>query len=417
MNFKLKIIIAFILVYSAFCFLSLNRHSNGKIFTYHSEIWADKAGYNVYLPSLFIYEFKADQFPDSIETLTGNGFRKDASTNKIITKYPYGVSLLQSPFWLAAHAISPIKDGYSIFYQKSIDFAGSFYLTLGLFFLFFTVRRSYSFRFSILLSLGIILSSGIFYYGIFETGMSHVYSFCCLSSLLFFLFDKENHSKNFYYILIASLLYIMIRPINIIFLGPLFLFLIYIKTISFKFSDLKSIPKTRFIISAMIILMIALPQFLYFNYAFGSMVTNSYKNEPFYFPTISRIAQMLFGPDNGLLIYYPILAAIIVYYIANKTPYRFLFATILLIYILLYSSWWSLSLGCSFGHRAINDIILIIFLPILISDTKPSRIFLAALIIAVLINVKFIFSYDTCLHYSKDWDYSEYFSVLFGEFK
>ena len=139
---KLKIFLLFLLVYALFSFISLNRHSKSKIYTYHSELWADKAGYNVYLPALFIYDFDAAKFPDSLDYKVGNGFILDTSTKKIITKYPYGVSLLQSPFWLIAHGLSENKDGYSLPYQKAIDFAGCFYLTLGLFFLFFILFSS-----------------------------------------------------------------------------------------------------------------------------------------------------------------------------------------------------------------------------------------------------------------------------------
>jgi hypothetical protein len=34
-----------------------------------------------------------------------------------------------------------------------------------------------------------------------------------------------------------------------------------------------------------------------------------------------------------------------------------------------------------------------------------------------LINFKFIFSYDSCLFTSYNWDFTEYKSILFGEFK
>ncbi len=133
---KAKLIGLFTLLYGLLCFLSLNRHSQVKLNTYHTELWADKAGYNVYLPALFIYNFDAKQLPPKLVANAGNGFAVDSTSNKLITKYPYGVALLQSPFWLVAHAFSPQKDGYSLYYQKSIDFAGSFYLTMGLFFLY-----------------------------------------------------------------------------------------------------------------------------------------------------------------------------------------------------------------------------------------------------------------------------------------
>lgn len=414
MNFKLKVIISIIFIYGLFCFLSLNRHSNSKIYTYHSEIWADKAGYNVYLPSLFIYDFNGSKFPKQIVEHTGYGFAIDSTTSKVITKYPYGVSLLQSPFWLIAHLLSSEKNGFSLFYQKSIDFAGSFYLTQGLFFLFFIIRKYKSLFHSILLSLGIIISTGIFYYGIFETGMSHIYSFCCLAAILFMILNYQSSTFQISCLIILSLIYVLIRPLNIIFLTPILFFYIYNGSLKINLSAFK---KTHLILLLSIIILLLIPQLLYYNYAFGSFVTDSYKNEPFLFPSPSRIFELLVSPNNGLLLYYPIIIGLLIYYfITNQVENKLIFS-LLIIYIIVYASWWSLSLGCGFGHRAINDIILIFFLPIITSSKQAPKWFYGFFIVCVLINIKFIFSYDTCLHKSLNFNYLEYKSILFGEFK
>src|SRR5690554_5459863 len=79
-------------------FLSFNRHSKSGYFNYHSEIWADKAGYYVYLPAAFKFNFDSRQFPDSIQIKTGGGFELLQDQQKVVTKYPYGVALLQAPF-------------------------------------------------------------------------------------------------------------------------------------------------------------------------------------------------------------------------------------------------------------------------------------------------------------------------------
>ncbi|MCD6017855.1 MAG: hypothetical protein K0S53_976 [Bacteroidetes bacterium] len=413
---KFKIISAFFLVFGLFAFISLNRHSVARNFTYHSELWADKAGYNVYLPALFIYDFKAEQLPGQIEVKTGNGFHADSTSGKIITKYPYGVSLLQSPFWLMAHVISTEKDGYSFLYQKSIDIAGSFYLSLGLFFLFFTLRKFRPPLQSIALSMGIILSTGIFYYGIFETGMSHVYSFACLSAILYFAIHLKdaNYKKYLMLILLASILYIIIRPLNLLFLIPILLYF-YFSTGHFIRSYLFS---GKFIlVMVLLAALFIIPQLLYYQYAFGSYFTNSYQNEPFVFPSFNRILILLFGSDNGLFIYYPILVVLLFYLVKSFNTISRLGIGLLLMYVLIYASWWSLSLGCGFGHRAINDIVLILFVPIFTNGKKTDPIFLSLLVICSLLNIKFMFSYDSCLFTSDSWNYTEYLSILFGEFK
>lgn len=417
---KQKIIFAFLLVYALFGFISLNRHSQAKNFSYHTELWADKAGYNVYLPSLFIYDFNANAFPDSTDFKTGHGFILNSETGKIVTKYPYGVALLQSPFWLIAHFISNEKDGYSLLYQKSIDLAGSFYLTLGLFFLFFMFNKLYAAKQSVLLSLSVILSSGIFYYGIFETGMSHIYSFCCLSILMYLLLHKNDFKPSYYLLFISliAMIYVIVRPINALFLLPLLMYFLYINHPDyFNRNNLLNMSKAQFLTILMIIFLFALPQVLYYKYAFGSFIAKSYQNESFQIPTPDRIIKLLFSPDNGLLIYYPICVLMVIYSFCIKHSYKLLILLLFISYILIYASWWSLSLGCGFGHRAINDIILLFFIPLFITPVKIKKWLIIFLICFSIVNIKFIFSYDSCLFTSYDWDFTEYRSILFGDFK
>jgi hypothetical protein len=417
---KLKIVFLFLLVYALFSFISLNRHSKSKIYTYHSELWADKAGYNVYLPALFIYDFDATKFPDSLDYKVGNGFTLDASTKTIVTKYPYGVSMLQSPFWLIAHSLSETKDGYSMPYQKSIDFAGCFYLTIGLFFMFFIFNQLYSVWQSILFSLLILFSSGIFYYGIFETGMSHIYSFCTLSILLYLLLNKQNLKTTNYLLLIGilSLIYLIIRPINVLFLIPILGYFLYQNHEAyFNRNNILTITKYQTLLIIFVSILFILPQLLYYNYAFGSFFVKSYQNEPFETPTLSRITELLFSPNNGLLIYYPVCLVMVFYSFWTNHKLKFLLLSLFIIYILIYASWWSLSLGCGFGHRAMNDIVLVFFAPFFIFSEKPKKWIILTILALAIVNFKFIFSYDSCLYNSVNWDFTEYASILFGEFK
>lgn len=420
MNQKVKILSAFLLVYGALCFISLNRHSHAKIHTYHSEIWADKAGYNVYLPATFIYNFQYKLFPRHIDSLTGYGFTVDSTNQKIITKYPYGVALMQSPFWLIAHFLSTNKDGFSILYQKSINFAGSFYLCLGIFMLFFLIKQYTTRNYAILLSILLTTSTGIFYYGIFETGMSHVYSFCVLSALVYLLFQTKTQASfyNLLFLGLLSSLYIILRPINIVFLIVLFAFVFFNnKSVILNYNTFKQLKTIHYIIIISSCLMLFIPQLAYYKYAFNSYFTNSYSNESFIRPNIQRVIQLLFSPNNGLLIYYPICVLLLIYVFIQQHYTRFLLLSIVCIYIILYSSWWSLSLGCGFGHRAFNDIAILFFIPLFINT--PSLKTSVILIIGILafINLKFIFSYDGCLFSSENGSFTEYFQILFGDFK
>ena len=129
--------------FGATIFLTFNRHSKSGQFNYHSEIWADKAGYYVYLPAAFKFNFNPENFPDSIDVKTGNGFKLDNRNDKVVTKYTYGVALLQTPFFCLAELLAgPLNfkdDGFSSIYHWSINLASVSYLFLGLFFLFLQV--------------------------------------------------------------------------------------------------------------------------------------------------------------------------------------------------------------------------------------------------------------------------------------
>jgi len=64
---KSAVILLLSLFYFFTVFLTLNRHSRTGIQNYHSEIWADKAGYYIYLPSFFIYNFDGKKLPKIID--------------------------------------------------------------------------------------------------------------------------------------------------------------------------------------------------------------------------------------------------------------------------------------------------------------------------------------------------------------
>ena len=107
----------------------------------------------------------------------------------------------------------------------------------------------------------------------------------------------------------------------------------------------------------------------------------------------------------------------IIYSFLTNHKFTFLLLSLFIIYILIYASWWSLSLGCGFGHRAMNDIVLVFFAPFFIFSEKPKKWIILTILALAIVNFKFIFSYDSCLYTSVNWDFTEYTSILFGDFK
>jgi hypothetical protein len=425
MNKRIITIIISICFFAAIVFLAFNKHGKTGYCNYHSEIWADKAGYYVYLPLVFKYSLNPENFPDSIDIKTGYGFKPDYKNGKVITKYSYGVSLLQLPFYLIADNIAePMgyqSDGFSPVYQKIINLSSVFYLFLGMFFLSRFLR--YYFKKSILYTtLAIIfLGTNLFYYSIDETGMSHVYSFSLFCIFLFILKKTAFFTNNkIGFIILAGFvagLIVLIRPTSIIFLSSFFFLdvagrkdlLIRIKTI---FN-----PKI-FLPLLLCAVLVFIPHFIYLKYAYGSLFSYSYQNEGFFWLR-PKILQLWLSPNNGLLLYTPLYIVIIgslIYMIKKNIENGIFILALFLLISYIFSCWWDWSFGCGFGGRSFVEYIALFSIPVahLINKLFLSRkiilivcfsiIFLAC----IFYNLKMTYSYDKCFYGKGDWDWKTY---------
>jgi hypothetical protein len=417
----------FIFFYIICCFLSFNRHSKAEVFDYHSEIFSDKSGYYIYLPALFVYNFQADKLPPKIELKTGNGFSIDSLHNKIVTKYSYGVALMQSPFFIVTHLLAKKlgypNTGFSLIYNKMLDIAGVFYVDLAFIFLYFFLIRYVPKKIA-LISLGcIFLGTNLFYYSIFETGMSHIYSFFLFSVFLFFtgfMFPKlapgekprHNTALNIIFGFTIGLI-IMVRPVNVIFLPVFFLFN------QPCFGDVKNILKSILIIafSATIII---IPQVIYWKYLSGHFFMYSYPNEGFtnFFPP--KIGYWWLSTNNGLIPYTPLVLLILAgLFMMRKLCTRL--SLVLLIYFIfisyIFSSWWCWNYGCSFGCRSFVEFYALFSLPFcyfikyMLENKIRVYILTSLLIFCVVWNLKLTFSYDGCW-YGGDWDWQGFGKFL-----
>ena len=420
-------IILFALFSGCIFFLAFNKHSKSGIFTYHSVIWSDKAGYYIYLPAVFKYHLHPEDFPDSIENKTGQGFHLDLINNKIITKYTYGIALLQLPFFFTADMLAkPMNfenNGFSLIYDWAINIASVFYLLMGLillrrFLLFFT-------RQNVVLTaiLSIFLGTNLYYYSIDETGMSHVYSFFLFSYFLY-LIKKTNYLvgqnfwKYFEFGIVTSLI-VIIRPSNIVFISTFFFLdidswsglILRIKTF-FRYKAL--IP---FILGAIILL---LPQIAYWKYAFGSIIYYTYGHESFNWIN-PKIQLVFFSPSNGLFLYCPFVFIIVtsmIYMVKKRIISGIFFLWLFLVISYVFSSWWDCGFGCAFGARSYVEYMAIFSIPVVylynhIITLKPLKIILfTCLVIALIIfNLKMTYSYDGCF-YGGTWDWHAYIKLV-----
>lgn len=410
-------------MYSFFIFLTLNRHSKSGIQNYHSEIWSDKAGYYIYLPAFFIYDFKADKLPTEIDEKTGKGFFIDNDVVK--TKYTYGVALLESPFFLIAHLLSTNlgykNDGFSVIYCKMIDVASVTYTFISLILLYLFLVRYISKKNALLSILCLFLGTNTFYYSIFETGMSHIYSFFIFTCLLYFapLIAKPNQRK-IHYILFGFMIGILliIRPINIMFLP----FFILFNKINIQ--KLKSYRKQLSIISYSLIFVL-IPQFIYWKYAFGNYFQDAYTNEGFTNLFSPKILHLWFSPNNGLFIYSPMVIFMLmgIYYLKDYAGLnKLLIGGYFLFFSVVFAAWHDWTYGCSYGCRPYVEYFSILSLPLAFFLEKinmnkyTQAIFGLLIIIFIAYNQKLIFSYDGCW-YGGEWDWQEWWKLVMSKTK
>ena len=156
---------------------------------FNCEICADKAGYYMYLPAIFQYGFKVDNYPEKLDEQHGNGFRIDKVNNKIITKFTCGVALLQFPFYsfgtLIAKVFSLNVLPYSFYYLFFINIGAAFYIVLGLYFMRKWLNYYVDDISSFLTILIIFFGTNLYYYTLDESLMTHLYSFSLFSALLY----------------------------------------------------------------------------------------------------------------------------------------------------------------------------------------------------------------------------------------
>jgi hypothetical protein len=419
-SIKLKYPLLF-LFYGLLIFLTLNKHSKSEIFTYHAEIWADKAGYYVYLPATFIYNWNGNLMPDSVAEKTGNGFSIEKG-GKIRTKYPVGVAIMQAPFFILTHLwtsvfLPDLANGFSIYYNRMIDWAGVTYAFFGVVFLYLFLRFRFDKKIALLTVFFIFTGTNALYYAIDETGMSHIYSFFLFSVFLYTFsktdFNKVNYKKWIVLGLIAGLI-LAVRSINILFF-PIAVFF----NSTFNISNIKkNLP--GLLLGLFSGLLILVPQFLYWKYVSGSYIMDSYEGEGFDFSD-PQIVKFWFSTLNGLFAYTPLWFFILIgLYFYRKENKVMSVALITSFFILSYifSSWWSWNFGCGYGMRPMVEFLTVYsvglasFINVIINKNNYLK-YIVLIIFAGLIylSINGFYHFDGCWYHG-EWDYKMLWEML-----
>lgn len=334
------------------------------------------------------------------------------------------------PFFLVAHVLStPLgyqSDGYSKIYYVFISLAAIFYLITGLWFLKKTLDLM-GLKNSIVLwtVLALYLGTHLFYYTVFEPGMSHVYSFAFISMFVYYgrkYFIKPEAKK---LIILSILLGIIafIRPVNIIvvLLIPFLSSSKHQLNDGLKFVFSKSFLHTAF--SVILFLLIVSLQLIIYKIQTGQFFVYSYSDEGFNFSDPHMI-DILFSYKKGLFLYTPIcfLALIGFYQIfKNKFEGRSLLLFLLILTYLL-SSWWSWWYGGSFSSRVYVDYlslfgILLAYSFQVFSKKKYLKYYFVLIVFLVLFNQKQTYLYRIAHIHWVDMNKERYWQSIYHPFQ
>ncbi len=415
----------FFFVFFIFSFLlSLQLHRNINRFDWKSEIFADKAGYYIYLPASFLYQFRYDKIPAGMDEKCGNGFQLDSVNRKFHDKYTCGVAILLTPFFLGTHLLSvglniPEEAGFSVLYFKMTDLAAAFYLVAGLWLLFNVLRRFYRPLVVYLSLLLLFFGTNLFYYTQVDGLMSHVFSFFLFSAFLnqlLKLLDNPDNYRAFLGMCLALALAVLIRPTNL-FIASAFFFLgagNLQETV--KRAGILFRPK-YFMTLITLFILVYLPQLFYWHYLSGHWFFNAYQGESFIYWNSPKLAEVWFAPLNGLFLYSPLVLMIVAaigWMIVRRETNGIYLALLFLGISYVFASWYAWHFGCSYGQRSFVEYYTILSLPLawlvsrIVDGKRRLFTWFAALLLLFLsyYSVRMSLHYDKCF-YSTAWDWAK----------
>jgi hypothetical protein len=412
----------FLLVLLPLCiFLTFNKHSRDKEATYHGVIWADAAGYYIYLPMWFIYGNDAAALPENADSRYGNGFHYTAG-NTIATKYYCGTALLESPFFLIVHALAePLgykADGFSKIYSYGLFFSGIVYCCLGLFLLSLFLKHHFSPSLSTVTVLLLFCSTNLFYYSIDSPGMSHVYSFFLMTAFMYSVQRLLCSEKKIWLIalVLSFCLAVLTRPTNaIIILFPIF----YENGAFLRRIKLFLQHKISILFAVLLGLLCFVPQLIYFKQQYNTTFF-AYGDEGFSNWKHPYLLETWFSTNNGLFMYAPVLLLSVIGMIfmiraKDRMGYYLLFTFLLI--SLIFASWWNWWFGCALGARSFVEFYPLLCIPIAraiqvaLQNKKRSVVLMVFVVCCMTLYFKTEYYYDGCF-YGGTWDFSAYLKLL-----
>ena len=369
----------------------------------------DALGYYLYLPAHFIYHdlsqlgFMADIMRDyqpSSSFYQAFAVPGAPAGSPLVLKYTIGLAVLWTPFfglghWAAGWLNYP-QDGFSAPYQVAIAFGGMLYGLLGLGLVRRVLLRYYSDVVTTLVLGLLVLGSNYFQYAVFDAAMAHSALFTLYALLLWLLVRWHERPAGGWAAAIGLTLglLVLVRPSEMAAaVLPVLWGVCSVATARAKLALLRR-RWADVVLLLVFGLLGVLPQLLYWKWASGHFIFDSYGGEQNFSFLKPHLWSVLFSFRKGWLLYSPLLLLPLAGFVALWRQHRGLAVPALAFFLLnlwvvsAWDIWWY---GGSFGQRAMVQSYAVLTLPWaaavawLLAPERRQAVPLAAAALAVLL--------------------------------
>lgn len=341
----------------------------------------DTFGYHLYLPATFIHHdpgiSDATWVRDAMSTYRSSGTLYQISelpNGRWVNKYPLGLAILWSPFFVAGHVIAGAtgapQDGFSKPYQWALIIGGLIYLMIGLLVLRQVLVDCFNDRIAALLLALVVLGTNHFHQSTQGTGMPHIFLFALGAGVLWRSFRWHREGRMRDALILGFLLGLMVvsRPSEIVWaLVPLLIGLVDARDWRAHARMLWSKRRQLFVMVAMAAV-IGLPQLIYWKWMTGRWLYMSYNNPGEGFEFLHPYTwEALFSFRKGWYIYTPMMlvaTAGIVALWRMKQELRWVIIAFFALNLWIVSSWSCWWYADSFGQRALVQSYPLMALPL-----------------------------------------------------
>ena len=333
-------------------------------------IRSDGYGYYIYLPAWFIHHDPT--LERTAADCCGGEYpifsliSRWPTTGRLENPHPIGEALMLIPFFIVADGLTRwtnlSRDGFTLYYQWIVAFAGVVYFSAGLLMLRKILLRRFTPGISLAVLTAIVFGTNLFHYATYDSLFSHAYSFCLFAVLLYLVpaWLERPSFRNAAAIGAVSALIVLVRHTDaLLLLFPVLYGITSIEAGRARFALLWSRRSEVTLMTAMFAALI-LPQLILYHYQTGQWVFSPYRAIGSFSWGSPKLPQVLFSVQKGLFFWSPLLLLSVagIPLMRRHAPELFL-PTMIVLPVLAYviASWVDWQMGGSYGHRGFTDVL------------------------------------------------------------